>query len=84
MSFTAEEYSFLGAMQAETKEEALEAVTEAMPLYQNEEDRCFFRELQEKLKRVSDAEYEEQVVQAYEDYLSDGYLDDDPGGDEDG
>ena len=74
MSFTAEEYSFLGAMQAETKEEALEAVTEAMPLYQNEEDRCFFRELQEKLKRVSDAEYEEQVVLAYEDYLSDGYL----------
>ena len=84
MSFTAEEYSFLGAIQAETKEEALEAVTEAMPLYQNEEDRCFFRELQEKLKRVSDAEYEEQVVRAYEDYLSDGYLDDDLGGDEDG
>ena len=44
MSFTAEEYSFLGAVQAETKEEALEAVTEAMPLYQNEEERCFFRE----------------------------------------
>ena len=84
MSFTAEEYSFLGAMQAETKEEALETVTEAMPLYQNEEDRCFFRELQEKLNRVSDAEYEEQVVRAYEDYLSDGYLDDNPGGDENG
>ena len=55
-----------------------------MPLYQNEEDRCFFRELQEKLKRVSNTEYEEQVVQAYEDYLSDGYLEDDLGGDEDG
>ena len=84
MSFTAEEYSFLGAMQAETKEEAVEAVTEVMPLYQNEEDSCFFRELKEKLKRVSDEEYEEQVVQAYEDYLSDGYLDDNQGGDEDG
>ncbi len=84
MSFTTGEYRFLGALRAETQDAALQAVTEVMPLYQNEEDRCFFRELQEKLKRVSDAEYEEQVVLAYEDYLSDGYLDDDPGGDEDG
>ena len=74
MSFTVEEYLFLGIVKARTKEEALDKLKEFMSFCKDKEYLRFYQEIKEKLERVSEKEYEEQVVKAYEDYTSDDYL----------
>lgn len=74
MSFTVEEYLFLGIVKARTKEEALEKLKKFMSFCKDKEYLRFYQEIKEKLERVSEKDYEEQVVKAYEDYTSDDYL----------